>query len=254
MKSIITPGEAELHIDSYWSNFFWCTPSQLKQPWILVLPRLRGDTDDSEIYVCEWKDGATVIITPPSLQSHVQELIRIRTTESLETILRNSSSLPSIIFGPIITKYSLSRNALWKASSSVRKLLSSDENSYNDFLRACLPEDVNKVDMDFQNNFHRFFGYFHNEELQSVWNYQTDDEEDKLAHIWIITRPDSTGRGYAWEVVNALLQDIFDCGLLPQWRVHIDNIASNALADRFGFSETMRSYSIVFQDIPYVQY
>lgn len=199
--------------------------------------------DDDEIHILEWKDGGTIVSVPPRLMEKVSVILNEKTSD-IEQKLRTSIDI-SKKYGPVVTQYCLDNLSFFDTSPNVRKLTADDESTYETFMKGCNPKDSNMVDMDFLNPFHVFFGFFEDGKILSLGNYQRNTNDDKIAHIGILTSEQAKRKGYATLVIQSLLNDVNINGYVPQWRVRLDNPASQKLAGNFRFTEILRSYSLI---------
>ena len=66
-----------------------------------------------------------------------------------------------------------------------------------------------------------------------------------LAHVGVVTAPEHRGRGRGLLAAAAATNDALASGLVPQWRVRWDNVASLATGRRLGYTE-LGSQTTVF--------
>jgi hypothetical protein len=234
-------------VRSYWKDFLACSDVHLDTSKVWALPhaeKVLDQIDDDEIYILEWKNGGTIVSVSSRLVEKVSVILWWGESSQIEQKLRASMNILKK-HGPIITQYCLDDLGLFDTSLHVRKLTRTDISAYEAFMSTCDAKDSNMVDMDFANPFHVFFGFFEEGKILSLGNYQRDSNIDKIAHIGILTSAQAKWKGYATFVVQSLMNDITMNEYIPQWRVHLDNVASQKMAVDFKFSEILRSYSLI---------
>jgi RimJ/RimL family protein N-acetyltransferase len=85
-------------------------------------------------------------------------------------------------------------------------------------------------------------GVFIGPELAALASYQLWDEQ--IAHIAVVARPASRGRGYATAAVSRLTEIVFERWFVPQYRTLESNAPSMALARRLGFVHYATSLAV----------
>jgi hypothetical protein len=98
--------------------------------------------------------------------------------------------------------------------------------------------------MDFNNPFHVFYAYYKNDEVVAIWNYCRNDNNDQIAHIWILVRTDLQWRWYWSLLTNTLTHKIIERLLIPQYRVDPKNNASRNIAKSLWYEEVLTGYSL----------
>lgn len=67
--------------------------------------------------------------------------------------------------------------------------------------------------------------------------------KSSIAEIGVNTLPNHRGKGYAFNVCNAMINDIVAKGMCPIWSTTVSNIASQKLATKLGFVKLANVYT-----------
>lgn len=68
-----------------------------------------------------------------------------------------------------------------------------------------------------------------------------------LAHLGVLTRPDRRGRGLGGCIAAIAAEEAFAEGLVPQWRVDLEDGASHRIARHLGFSEAGTQTTVILR-------
>lgn len=152
--------------------------------------------------------------------------------------------------GKIKQLWPVTTMALWTTekikaiNSDIAKLGLNDKKIFEDFMDICTEDDKNEVNMEFDNPTHTFFVLRKNWTVVSLWNYSVDDKS-RIGHLWILTPKKHSWNWYWKTLVNAMVIDILQRDLAPQYRAQSTNIASIKIAVSLWFETVLESFSFV---------
>jgi len=72
--------------------------------------------------------------------------------------------------------------------------------------------------------------------------------EEKLAHLGVLVSPANRRSGLGSQAVAIAQKQAVDAGLIPQWRVHVDNAASIKTALRAGFEYAGTQTTVILKN------
>lgn len=103
-----------------------------------------------------------------------------------------------------------------------------------DLEKACPSKDIAEVGLSEMENTFIMLSESENESAPMA-GAGYDVWEEKLAHLGALVAPANRQSGLGSQTVAIAQQHALDAGLIPQWRVHVDNAASIRTAMRAGF-------------------
>ena len=72
--------------------------------------------------------------------------------------------------------------------------------------------------------------------------------EEKLAHLGALVSPANRRRGFGSQAVAIAQKHAMNAGLIPQWRVHVDNVASIRTVLRAGFEDVGTQTTVILKN------
>lgn len=233
-------------INKFWWNYLWCSTDDFQWNWIKVISHSSNLADSKEIYVLTYWNLKTIV--------SVQEQYKQEIVDIISNYWLNNDKLHSAIdkiydwekkyTWIILTSYLFSKEQLKPKSPQVRYINKEEVKLYKDFMKKCEDSDISEIFMNFEDPFQEFYWYFEWDEMVAISNYVVDDENDNIAHIWILVRSDKKWKWYWKMLANNLSHEILERGLIPQYRVWEDNIASRKIAESLWYEEILRWYSL----------
>lgn len=133
--------------------------------------------------------------------------------------------------------YLFSEDKLLPLDPHVRQLQRSEKDLFTAFRAKCTEEENYQVYMDFDKVFHRFYAYFDNNEIVSLWTYFKINDDDKVVLPSIITREEYRWKWYGKAVVNLITHKLLEEWFTPRYRADPENIASRGLAKALWYEE-----------------
>lgn len=233
-------------IQNTWSSYLWIENSDLLKKWIKVISHSKELLDSKEIYILKYNAWATIISVPEEIRLEIEKIIKEsgQDNNKMHEAISRLYEWNKMNTGYILTNYLFDSAKINEINPNTRYISKDQKLLFDDFMTKCLDEDKKEVFMEFEEEFHKFYWYFENWELVAVANYVRNDENDKLAHIWIILRSDKKWMWY-WKILaNDITAEILNRNLIPQYRVAENNIASRRIAEKLWYEEILRWYSL----------
>lgn len=237
-------------IKENWTNFTWCNVEDFNSGVTFVIdsknPKFVNTKKiNEEIQIVNFKNWWTIINVSDGLFTEVSEIVqRFWIDEERIWELLKSKYKWRFVSHHKTQLYLFSDDRLLPIDPNIRKLERSEKKLFDDFRSKCSNEDNYNVYMDFEENFHHFYGYFIEDEIVALWDFCKIYDEDKIALPSIITREDCRWKWYGKAVVNTITHEIVKLWLVARYPVDPKNIGSLAIAKSLWYEEIINSYSL----------
>ena len=228
----------------FWDNFlgFWELPENWETK--LILHKKGSQIDEDEIFILEVNWSWRIISVSTKYEDMVRKMLESDFDErKLKKIYEKATNWKMTILWPIITSY-LDNEQEKEDVIDWRIQILEDKKLFDDFVKWCKDNEMKEVNMEFWNPSHKFFAFNVDWDIVSLGNYSMDDKKT-IGHIWIVTPKRFSWKWYWKILVKAMVKDIIDNWLIPQYRTSKDNIASQKIALSLWFKKIMESYSLV---------
>ncbi len=228
-------------IDSYWTEFFGCTPGQLRPAEPAVLAPAAALADYEGVYIQNF-GAAPLISVPPTLPAEFRDVLARAARRGLETDERWAEALGASldrVVGPAWIGYADRQTLREGAPSPGTRRLTEEDRPFMEQLReACTPTEWEHAGGD---EGELAVGAFADGELAALARYV---DWGGIAHVSIVTHPARRGRGFGRQAVAALTREVLERGLVAQYRVLADNAPSLAVAGALGFQHYATSLAL----------
>jgi len=233
-------------INNFWWNYLWCSTDDFQWNWIKVISHSPDLVDSKEVYILVYWNWKTIVSVMKQCKNEIIEIIDKYwiNREKIHSAINKIYDWEKKFTWIIITSYLFSKEQLKPKNPQVRHINKNEIELYTDFMKKCEVKDISEIFMDFKEPFQEFYWYFEWNQIVAISNYIVDDENDKIAHIWILVRSDKKWKWY-WKILaNDLSHEILERNLIPQYRVWEENIASRKIAESLWYEEVLRGYSL----------
>ena len=245
--SILDDKKINKVIFNFWNNFLNFKEIPNKWTNLVIKHDLKSKLTNDEIYIISFYDKWNILSVPELYFSRISKYLQ-NNTYNISKLLKEFKLIKNEKIKkvwPVISYYLYWTEKLFSKSINVRKLKwNIDKNIFEKYIESCSKEEVDNIDMDFNDLTHEFFWLFINNTMVSVWNYSID-KITKIAHIWIITNFLYTKKWYWKVLVNTMVINILEEQLIPQYRVDKDNIASIKIAKSLWFIWILEGISLI---------
>ena len=233
--------ETRRQIDAYWTEFFGCTPEQLRPTDPVVLAPAAALSDYEGVYIQSF-GAAPLISVPPALPAELRDVLARTARRGLEADERWAEALGASldrVVGPAWIGYA-DRQTLRAGAPSpgTRRLTEADRPLIEQLREACTPNEWEHAGGD---EGELAIGAFADGELAALARYV---DWGGIAHVSIVTHPARRGRGFGREAVAALTREVLERCLVAQYRVLADNAPSLAVARALGFQHYATSLAM----------
>jgi GNAT superfamily N-acetyltransferase len=221
--------------DEYWAADFGCDLAALRPS----APRVQQHAGRLSGYA-----GASILtLTAAALVSvpgSLLDAVALRAEQFVEAAVRDPERLrrllsPGVVtklIGPALLHYADRSCFVPIASEDTRQLTTADGSAFRDLEAACLANDWEPKGFSLDSE--ASFGAFApGGELMAVAGIEV--WAGRIAHLSVVAHPGSRNRGFGSRAVAAATERAIEMGLLPQYRVLEDNVASRGIAHKLGF-------------------
>lgn len=124
-----------------------------------------------------------------------------------------------------------------KKLHEVRCLGQGEVELLKDLLRSCSEDESDTFDVEIEelNKSMYCHGFISGGKLLGAARYYVIPRTDRLTDITLLTRPANRGHGIGKALLGSLLTEILAKKLIPRYRVKVDNLASQKVAESLGF-------------------
>ena len=223
--------------DTYWARNVGCSVEELRPR----MPHVRAQAGDlmgyEGIFILQF-GAAPLVSVPPEL---VPELFPSAAEFTLEAVsdrerIRQLLAPCAVtrVIGPALLCYADESCFRPPPLEGARALTASDAAAFAMLKARCVPEECEAKEFDLESG-NTFGDLDASGALRAVANFHI--WSDRIAHIGVITDAEARGRGHASRAVGVATQEALRVGLVPQYRVLSDNLASRRVAAKLGFEE-----------------
>ncbi len=241
MNKKIDKNKVNKVIFNFWNNFLNFKEIPVSWNNLTIIHNRKSDLPENQINILSFYNNWNIISVPKKYFNILSKYLNSN-KYNIEKLLIKFESIENKKvqkFWPVIFYYLYNTNKLIPKNINVRQLKwIIDKSIFNEYIESCTKEEQNSVDMDFDDKTHIFFWLFIEKKLVSLWNYSIDIDTG-ISHIWILTHSKYVKNWYWKELVNTLVLDILEKGLIPQYRVKHNNIASIKLAESLWFEKVL---------------
>lgn len=229
------------------------TISTIRQSWASILRvSAKAMARGEERVYCEKKDSAvlmfvslfgTGILVGPSWAIGAGRKLSDSELVSHAKLLELSTPYGGRALGEAELYYSDSAPTLPSPNAKVSRARAHAA----DLETACPVEDAAEVGLSEMENTFILLSEAENGSLP-VAGAGYDAWEDNLAHLGALVSPASRRSGLGSQAVAIAQKHALDAGLIPQWRVHVDNTASIRTALRAGFERAGTQTTVILEN------
>jgi GNAT superfamily N-acetyltransferase len=149
------------------------------------------------------------------------------------------------IIGPAFIGYTTVTSFIPSSLPTARALTSTDGQSVDALRASCTPQEWEHGGSTL-GDMPTFGAFNESGELAALAGYKVWG--GTIAHLFVVSRPDARGRGYATAAVTATTHAAFQHGLLPQYRTLVSNAPSMRIASKLGFQQYGYSVYVRMQE------
>lgn len=120
----------------------------------------------------------------------------------------------------------------------VIEISNEDQELINNFYAKLSEDDIDTLDLDFENNTTKAWAVIDNEnKALAIGRYYLIPTEKGTMDITLATIKNHRGKGYASKLLNQILSSGINNQNIPRYRVKTDNISSIKVAEKLGFKK-----------------
>lgn len=121
--------------------------------------------------------------------------------------------------------------------SNLKQLTLNDNELIELFYKDLSEDDIDTLDLDFENNTTRAFAIYSYDVIAAIGRYYIIPTEKGTMDITLVTNEKYRGRGFASLLLKKMISLGLENNLVPRYRVKTDNVASIKVAEKLHFKK-----------------